>query len=439
MPHAAAFHAVCCAVATAREPDASHDPFAAVRLATYRRFAVAFLASSLALQMAAMALGWEIYERTGDAFLLGLMGVARALPVVALALPAGQMVDWLRRERVISATWAAFAVVMAAIALSIHGVAGMRGSVWALLGLVAVMGMIRTFNGPARSSLLPDLVPGEVFSNAVTWNIGIFQFSAIAGPLLAGWMIDVQGHAWGVFAACSGMCGVAAILASTIKPLRVYERPAGSISLRGLWRGIGEGLAHVKREKLILSTITLDLFAVLLGGATALLPVYAKDILHVDAVGLGWLRAASFIGALAMSGFLAVRPIKGKAGPMLLGSVAVFGLCMIAFGFSTSFWLSMAALMIAGAVDSVSVVIRHVLVQMRTPPALRGRVSSVNSVFIECSNELGAFESGAVAKLFGPVFSVVSGGVGTLMVVAAVAMAWPEIRKLDKLEAPKES
>ncbi len=415
-----------------------HDPWAAIKQPNYRAFAVAFVCSSLSLQMTSMALGWEIYERTGDAFLLGLMGVARALPVVALALPAGQVVDWFRRERVMMWTQAGFGIVMAALALAVHGIDGVRGTVWALLALVSVMGMVRTFNGPARSSLLPDLVAPEVFANAVTWNVGFFQFSAIGGPLIAGWLIDQMGHSWGVFALCSGLCFVSALLASRLKPIRAREAVSGSISLRTLWTGMGEGLAHVKRDKLILSTITLDMFAVLLGGATGLLPVYAKDILHVDAMGLGWLRAASFIGALAMSIWLGIRPIRGKAGPLLLASVAAFGAAMIVFGLSKWFWLSMGALLVAGAVDSISVVIRHVLVQMRTPAHLRGRVSSVNSVFIECSNELGSFESGAVAKLFGPVVSVVSGGVGTLLVVLGVGLAWKELGRLDRLEDPKQ-
>lgn len=419
-----------------------HDAFGAVKNANYRLFAVAFGCSSFALQMSGMALGWEIYERTGDPFLLGLMGVARALPVVLMALPAGQLVDWFRRQRVMMLTQAGFGIVMAAIAIAVHGVGGMRGSVWALLGLVSCMGMVRTFNGPARNSLLPDLVPQEMFANAVTWNIGIFQASAIVGPLLAGWMIDKMKHSWGVFAVCSALCLISSVLAWRLKPEREPEVVKGSISLRGLWSGMGEGAKHVWRDKLILSTITLDLFAVLLGGATGLLPVYAKDILHVDAVGLGWLRAAPFLGALGTSALLAARPIQRKAGPLLLACVAIFGSAMIVFGFSTWFWLSMAALVIAGGVDGVSVVIRHVLVQVRTPAGLRGRVSSVNSVFIECSNELGSFESGAVAKAVGSYYgatvgaiaSVVSGGIGTILVVIGVGLTWRELWKLDRLK-----
>ena len=422
-----------------------HDPFSAVRVANYRLFAAAFLCSSFSLQMTGMALGWEVYERTNDPFVLGLVGVARALPVVALALPAGHIVDSMRRERVLMVTQAGFGVVLALIALTTYafeaapattvGLAAIPKFVWILLALVSCMGCVRTFNGPSRSSLLPDLVPESVFQNAVTWNVGLFQFSAVAGPLAAGWMIHRSGHAWGVFAAAAGMCLVSSALAAFIRPTRQHVPSAGALTFTGLWDGMGAGLTHLRKEKLILSTITLDLFAVLLGGATALLPVYAKDILHVGPVGLGWLRASTYLGALAMSLVLAWKPIKRGAGPMLLASVALFGGATIVFGLSTSFWLSMAALLFAGAVDNVSVVIRHILVQLRTPPHLRGRVSAVNGVFIECSNELGAFESGTVAKFFGPVASVVSGGIGTILVVIGVAAAWKEVRRLDRLEA----
>ncbi len=413
-------------------PAPPHDPFAAVRSRNYILFALAFVCSSFALQMSGMALGWEVYERTHDAFILGLMGVARALPVVLMALPAGQVVDSLRRQRVMMTTQLGFGVILAAIALATHGIGTQRATVWTVLALVSCMGFVRTFNGPSRSSLLPDLVPEGLFQNAITWNIGLFQFSAVVGPLAAGWLIKRAGASWPVFAISAGLCIASSVFAAFLRPLR--ESTPGSLTLTGLWDGIGAGLAHVRREKLILSTITLDLFAVLLGGATGLLPVYAKDILHVDAVGLGWLRASTYLGALAMSLVIAWKPIKRHAGPMLLGSVALFGAATIVFGYSTSFWLSMSALFFAGAVDNISVVIRHVLVQTRTPPQLRGRVSAVNSVFIECSNELGSFESGAVAKAVSPVFSVVSGGVGTLLVVLGVAWAWREVRSLDRLE-----
>ncbi|MFO0831050.1 MAG: MFS transporter [Phycisphaerales bacterium] len=406
-----------------------HDPFAAVRSGNYVLYALAFLCSSFGLQMSGMALGWEVYERTHDAFLLGLMGVARALPVVLMALPAGQVVDSLRRQRVVMVTQLGFGVVLALLALATRREGA---GVSLILGLVSLMGFVRTFNGPSRSSLLPDLVPEGVFQNAITWNVGLFQFSAVAGPLAAGWMIDRWHTSWQVFAGASLLCVASSVFASFLTPMR--EGTPGAMTLTGLREGIMAGLHHVRREKLILSTITLDLFAVLLGGATGLLPVYAKDILHVGAVGLGWLRAATFLGALAMSLVLAWRPIRRHAGPMLLWSVAGFGVATIVFGLSTSFWLSMAMLLIAGAVDNISVVIRHVLVQTRTPANLRGRVSAVNSVFIECSNELGSFESGAVAKLFGPVASVVSGGVGTILVVLGVATVWHEVRTLDRLE-----
>jgi MFS family permease len=408
-------------------PTPRHDPYAAIRHANYRFFAAGFLCSSFGLQMMNLALLWEIYERTGDAFMLGLMGLARALPVVITALPAGQIIDGFRRTRVLVITQAGFALAAALLAFASHA----EASPMVILGVVSLAGFIRTFNGPVRSSLLPDIVPRDVFPNAVTWNSGVFQFSAALGPLLGGAMVAWLGVAWPVYLCTSVLCGIFAVLAMFVKPVR--ELPLAPITLRTMLPGMGEGLRHVWRDKLILSVITLDLFAVLLGGATALLPVYAKDILHVGPVGLGWLRAASFIGAFAMAVAIAHLPPMRRAGPMLLASVATFGVCMIIFGLTTWFWIALGALLVAGAVDNISVVIRHVLVQERTPPHVRGRVSAVNSVFIECSNELGSFESGLIARLFGPVVSVVSGGIGTILVVAAVALAWPQVRKLDAL------
>ncbi|QOI99418.1 MAG: MFS transporter [Phycisphaeraceae bacterium] len=416
-----------------------HDAYAALRHANYRLFASGFLCSSTGLQMMGMALGWEVYERTGDALMLGLVGLARALPVVVAALPAGHVIDRVDRRRVLIGTQGAFAVAAGLLALA----SWLGASVWVLIGLVSLAGVARTFNGPVRSSLLPDIVPGRDFANAVTWNSGVFQLSAMAGPLLAGVVIAWSGSAWVVYALTAGLCGVFAVTGVFIRPHTT--RVASEVRER-LGEGVRRGLRHVWREKTILSVITLDLFAVLFGGATALLPIYAKDILEVGPVGLGWLRASPFLGALVMALWLAHRPIRRGAGPLMLWSVAGFGACTVVFGLSREVWLSVGALVALGALDSVSVVIRHVLVQARTPRSLRGRVSSVNSVFIECSNELGAFESGAVAKAFagtlgvagGAVVSVVSGGVGTMLVVACVAAAWPQIRRLDRLDEPMD-
>ncbi len=414
-----------------------HDPYAALRDGNYVLFALGFMCSSFGLQMMGMALGWEMYERTHDPLWVGAIGLARALPVVIMALPAGHIIDHFDRKRVLVLTQTGFAVASALLAWASFAEA--RKEI--VLGLIVMAGLVRTFNGPVRSSLLPDLVPTDRFANAVTWNSGVFQLSATLGPLLAGYLIHLWKLAWPVYALTAALCGVFAITTLFMKPVHVRPRAA---RMPGMRRGVRDGVRHLIREKVILSTIALDLFAVILGGATALMPVFAKDVLMVGPVGLGYLRAMPFVGAFLMALVLAHWPIRRSAGPMLLWSVAVFGLCTIGFGVSLDFWTSLAYLFGLGAVDNISVVIRHVLVQVRTPPELRGRVSAVNSVFIECSNELGGFESGAVASLFGKflglgvvagaTLSVVSGGIGTLLVVAAVATAWPQIRKLDRLD-----
>lgn len=404
-----------------------HDPYAAIRSPNYCKFALGFVVSSTGLQMMGTALAWEVYERTHDPLNLGYMGLARALPVILMALPAGQAIDLFDRKKVLVATQSAFFVLIGLLALLSHAQLPL---LWTY-GLLVFTGCARSFNGPSRSALLPSIVPPQDFHNAVTWNSGVFQFSAVGGPIIAGAMIWKLHAAWPVYAAASVMCLVFAISAASIHP-RPTPKRNGSFTLGSMLQGAG----HLWKEKSILATITLDLFAVLLGGATALMPVYAKDILHVNAVGLGALKASPYVGAFLMALILAYRPPFQKAGRALLWSVAGFGIATIVFGLSTSFPLSMAMLMLLGGLDNISVVIRHVLVQVRTPDHLRGRVGAVNSVFIESSNELGAFESGAVAKLFGPMVSVVSGGIGTILVVLGVAWLWPEVRRLGKLEAP---
>jgi MFS family permease len=445
-------------LAAPTEP-ARHDPYAALRVPNYRRFLSGWVFASMGLQMQGMALGWEVYERTHSAFHLGLIGLCRALPVIALALPAGQIVDTLNRKTVLIWTQFAFAFVSAGIVAASYFQVDL---VW-LYALVILSGCARVFNGPSRSSLLPQIIPAgpdgtthpETFHNAVTWNSSVFHLSAVAGPLMAGQVIHfmqsaaahrppdqpITAAAWPVYLMTCLGCLIFGVTACFLHP-RPNQRAAAKLNFGSLRAGMLEGARHVWREKTILGAITLDLFAVLLGGATALLPVYAKDILHVGPVGLGALKAAPYLGAVVMSLVLAHRPPFRRAGFALLWSVAGFGLCIVAFGLSRSFWLSIAILLVSGALDNISVVIRHVLVQMRTPEHVRGRVSAVNSVFIESSNELGAFESGVVAVGFqkllgtaalGAIGSVVSGGVGTILVVAAVAIWLPEVRRLTRL------
>ena len=417
------------------KPEPRHDAYAALRVPNYRLFAAGFLVSSMGLQMLATALGWEIYERTESPLALGIVGLCRALPVILLALPAGHIIDRFDKQRVLILTQMAMAGVAAMLALASHN----QWPLWSTYALVVLAGCARVFNGPARATLLPLIVPREIFGNASTWNSGVFHVSGAVGPVLAGYILHQFQAASIVYGITAAACVILAGSAAFLKP-RESERSTGPFTLSS----VTAGLSHVWREKTVLAAITLDLFAVLLGGATALLPVFAKDILTwkgepVGEMGLGYLKAAPFVGAAIMAFFLAHRPPFKRAGLSLLWSVAGFGVCMIVFGLSENYLLSLAVLFLSGAVDNVSVVIRHVLVQVRTPEHLRGRVSSVNSVFIESSNELGAYESGAVAKyaeglipgVSGAMFSVVSGGIGTLVVVGLIAILIPAIRVLS--------
>jgi MFS family permease len=433
-----------------------HDAFSALRERNYRLFVGGWFPATMGLQMQATALAWEVYERTRDPLALGIIGLARALPTVALALPAGQIVDMVDRRRVLVVTQVAFA---AAAVLLIDGSMAWQfgllgdgpGGAWVIYALVALTGCARVFNGPSRSSLLPTLLRGgaadPAFHNAVAWNSGVFQAAATVGPLLAGAMIYWTGSAWPVYAVTAASCLWFAISARLIRPYPSTVEPEPAPPARVIWHfvrpsvlmpGILEGVRHIRKERTVLGAIALDMFAVLLGGATALLPIYAEDILHVGPIGLGALKAAPYIGALLMAIVLTRRPPMRSAGPALLWSVAAFGAFTIVFGLSTNVWLSLAALAALGAVDNISVVIRHILVSVRTPDRLRGRVSAVNSVFIECSNELGGFESGLVARFLGPVFSVVSGGVGTILIVIATALWIPELRRLRRLDTSSE-
>jgi MFS family permease len=406
------------------------DPYAALRLPDYRRFALGWTIATTGLRMQAVAVMWEIYTRTHSPMALGYVGLSQALPVVALALLGGHTADVHDRKRIVLVTQLAFLLCSTALALlSFFG-----SPVWTIYLCLTAASAARAFNSPARASLLPQIVPAGIFQNAVAWNSSFFQISAIGGPILAGAMLSWAGAAWPV-------CAIAAMgaltFAATITGVAPHPVPAAA-EPRSL-RTMLAGLSFLRQEKTVLAAITLDLFAVLLGGATSLLPVFAKDILKSEpligseAVRLGLLNAAPFIGALLTAQVLARRGPLRHAGPTFLLSVAGFGVATIAFGLSTNFRFSFILLVILGGLDGISVVIRHVLVQMRTPDAVRGRVSAVNSVFIESSNELGGFESGLVADLFGAVTSVIAGGVGTILVVIGIAALWPPIRRLRRI------
>lgn len=385
--------------------------------------------------MLLVAIGWELYERTASAFALGLVGLVQVLPVILLALPAGHIADAHDRRKIVALSQS----TMAAAAGGLLLVSATHGPIWLIYACLLAIGVARAFNDPAASALLPSTVPISAFANAATWSSSSWQLAVVSGPAVSGAMIALFKQTAPVYAANTVACLIFAILVLLIK-----GRPVKRETERASFKTMTSGLGFIWRDKVILASITLDMVAVLLGSAGALLPVFAKDILHAGPEGLGLLRAAPSIGALLMALFLAHRGTFRRAGLTLLWSVVGFGLATIVFGFSQSFVLSLLMLGTLGALDNISVVIRSTLLLTRTPDHMRGRVSAVNSVFVGLSNELGAFESGVAAGLFGSfvgpisgaVLAVASGGIGTILVVGAVALIWPEIRKLRRLDDP---
>jgi MFS family permease len=347
-------------------------------------------------------------------------------PMVLFTLPAGHIADNHDRKRII--VLMSFVIACASLGLTL--ISALGAHVFWIYFCLFVAGTARTFLWPASSAFLPQLVSRQEFSRAVTWSSGSFQLSSVAGPAAGGALIALTHHAAPVYAFNTAAALICLTLISFVR-----RRPMAAARERMTARSLVVGFRFVFANPIILGTITLDMFAVLLGGATALLPVYAKDILAVGPIGLGFLQAALPMGSLVCALVLAHRPPLRKAGRAMLLAVAGFGLATIAFGCSHWFWFSLLTLFVCGAMDNVSVVVRHTLVQLLTPDAKRGRVSAVNSLFIGTSNELGGFESGLVAYLLGPVVSVVSGGVGTILVVLAVALIWPGIRKYGRLDA----
>jgi MFS family permease len=374
-------------------------------------------------QVQSVAVGWEIYNRTGSELSLGWVGLAQALPVMVLALPGGHLADRFDRRAVMAAGLLASALCSLALAL----LARAGAPVGWMYAVLATAGAAQALWNPARSSLMPQIVPPDAFTNAVAWNSSIFHVASVAGPAIGGQILLAGTPAAFVADAACALVFLGGVASLRLRPIPRSNEPA---TLSTLFAGV----RFIFRTKIILATITLDLFAVLLGGAVFLLPVFAKDILHVGPVGFGWLRAAPAIGALVAGVVIAHRPPMRRAGAAMLWAVAAFGAVTIVFGLSRSFWLSLAALALAGAFDMVSVVVRHTLIQLLPPDTMRGRVAAVNNVFISASNELGGFESGVTAAWWGPVWSVFVGGVGTLAVVAAVALKWPQVRRLGSLQ-----
>jgi MFS family permease len=377
------------------------------------------------LEMLSVAVGWQVYEITRRPLDLGYVGLAQFLPNVFLFLVAGHAADRFSRKGILLLCNLSFAICCALLILITFR---HPYSVKPIYAVLVLLGIVRSFNSPAGRSLLPLLVPAEVFPNAVAWNATMFQGATILGPALGGFLYFAFGGPAGVYGISVVACGIATVALARMR-LRTAARPKEEFTSRTVLAG----LHYIWTHKLILGAISLDLFAVLLGGAVALLPVYAREILRTGPWGLGLLRAAPGVGAAVMAILLAYRPLRSRVGKIMLFCVAGFGAFTIVFGVSHSLPLSLISLVLVGASDMVSVVVRGTLVQIATPDAVRGRVNAVDMIFIGASNELGEFESGVTAHWFGTVPAVIIGGAGTLLVVGLWAWLFPELRNADRL------
>jgi MFS family permease len=378
----------------------------------------------LALQFVSVAVGWDLYERTGDPWMLGLVGLVQIVPALALTLPAGALVDRYRRRDVALVSYGALSLAT----FSLAAVAWLGAPVWLIFIMLAICGAARPFAIPSVNAIPPEILEPKDLSNAYSWMISSNQVASIGGPALVGLLIAVTNEA--------GSSYLLAAVAELSFVILLFRLPRGKIPTTGRRQTLGDmfaGISFIRRNEVFLAAITLDLFAVLLGGAVFLLPVYAKDILEVGPAGLGLLRSAPAVGALLAALVCTRLPPWQRPGRVLLTVVAIFGVTTVIFGVSRDMALSLACLFVGGAADSVSMVIRGTLQQVMTPNHLRGRVSAVNSLFIGLSNELGGFRSGAAAAIFGPIVSVAAGGIGTLIVVVLVAVGWRSLARVGPL------
>jgi MFS family permease len=408
------------------------DPYAALRIPNYRYFVLGRSFFTLAMQMQTVAVSWEIYQRlsasTKDAaFALGCIGLVQVMPMIILALPGGQAADRFDRKMIVRLTQLLFALC----ALGLLVLSRLHAPVGYYYFVLALAACGRAFLAPAILSLFPTLLPREVLPNGMTWNSSLFQLTAMIGPAVGGFIVAEAGPAasYTVNIICVGLAFLTFSL--TVPTALKTDKPPITID------SLLSGVRFVFGNRVLLGLVSLDLFAVLLGGATALLPIFANDLLKAGPIGYGLLRAAPSIGAVAMALLTAHLAPWRKAGGVMLLAVAGFGLATLVFGLSKSFWLSMAALALTGMFDNISVVIRSTVTQLITPDAMRGRVSAITFLFISCSNELGEFESGLTARWFGAVGSVIFGGIGTLLVVLGSTVLFPEIGKLGRLHELK--
>ena len=411
--------------------DPTHDPYAALRHGDFRWYVLSVMAMTVATQIRGVVVAWQLYALTHDPLVLGLIGLAEALPFICAALYSGHVAD--RRDRRNVALGAMAALLGCAIALLVLSMRAelTAGDVPLFYLIIGVSGIARSFLMAARTALVAELVPRDHYANASAWRTSSWQLAAVLGPAIGGFLYAFGGPV----AAYATDVTLMSLSVATLSIVRPRGRPTVQPG-EGVIDSVRAGVRFVFSQPILLGAMSLDLFSVFFGGAVALLPIFAADILHVGPEGLGVLRAAPAVGAVGMSLWVAHRPMR-RAGPALFAAVACFGLTIIAFGVSRWFWLSVALLIANGAFDTISVVIRSTVLQVWTPGELMGRVSAVNSVFIGSSNEIGAFESGTAAKLLGTVPSVIFGGMMTLGVVGVTAWRVPELRRLRELHTDR--
>jgi MFS family permease len=397
----------------------------AFRSLDFRRFVGSRLLSILGLEMVNVAVGWQVYALTKRPLDLGYVGLAQFLPPLLLTLLAGHAADRFDRRRIILLCHLGFGLCFGILAwLALTSIQ----TPLPIFGVLLLLGTARAFNAPAAQALMPSLLPEADFPNAVAWNSSTFQVATVVGPALGGGLYALLGNPEAVYLLGAFLAVVDVTVLAGVKT-RTGRMETKSAS----WATVLAGVRYVWENRTILGMISLDLFAVLLGGAVALMPVFAQDVLHTGAWGLGILRSAPAIGAGIVGLWLAAHPLKRHVGRTMLVGVAVFGLTIVAFGLSRTLWLSVLILVVMGASDMLSVFVRLTVVQITPPPEMRGRVNAVNMLFLGASNELGEFESGVTAQWLGPVRAVVAGGIGTLLVVLAWTRLFPEIRRLDRL------
>ncbi len=403
------------------------DPYAALKIRDFRLFVLARFVLTFAVQMQSVIVGWQIYELTHDPLSLGLIGLSEAIPVLSVALFAGHLADVVSRKKIIAVCSAAYLICAASLFLvsTQFNEVLVRQGVFPIYIIVFFAGLTRGFMSPAQAAFSAQLVPRELFGNASTWGSVAWQVSEVTGPAVGGLIYGFIGigTAYGTVIVLSAV-GLSIFMAIENKPMPVRTRA------ESILQSLSAGIRFVFHDQIILSAISLDMFAVFFGGAVTVLPIFADEVMHIGAEGLGFLRAAPAVGAIIMSIIQANYPVFKRAGRNLLACVLGFGLMVILFALSKNFYVSLIILMLGGAFDNVSVIIRATIIQLHAPDAMRGRVSAVNGIFLGASNELGSFESGVAAKLMGLIPSVIFGGSMTLLVVASVRILAPQLRKL---------